>query len=64
MRPADAYLDHYKYCTVHVDFYIRLKMSGLTFSEAGRLQNQYVGTSTVEKQLWHTTSCDDVSILG
>jgi hypothetical protein len=40
-------------------------MSGLTFSQAGQLQNQYgIGSSAVEKYLWHTASCDDVSILG
>jgi hypothetical protein len=41
MRPADVFRSlQVLYCTVHVDFYICLKLSGLTFSEAGRLQNQ------------------------
>jgi hypothetical protein len=42
MRPADVLRSlQVLYCTVHVDFYIRLnKMSGLTFPEVGRLQNQ------------------------
>jgi hypothetical protein len=65
MHPAGVFRSlQVQYCTVHVDFYIRLKMSGLTLLEAGQLQNQYVATSTVEKQIWHTTSYNDVSILG
>jgi hypothetical protein len=42
------YSDHYKYCTVHIDFYIRWKMSGLTFSEY-----QFIDSTERPRRLWY-----------
>jgi hypothetical protein len=57
------FLHRYKYCTVHVDFYIPL-MSGLTFSEAGRLQNQYYGVGSEQYRRKAAMAHDVTELTG